>query len=190
MKRKITAVILALVLALTVGTLTASAAAAESLETFDYMTYAEDYPDLYALYVTKDGVVDAKGLYDHYVNVGRAEGRKANFVEGLDPLPPLKVSGLVDWFEARTFPDEMSNARLLAEYDRLMAFIEAHNELYLEPVMARENELMSEMKTRMRHYEWKDTESPEFKRAVATSMAPLYKYLGRPNMDLWEEWDD
>ena len=85
---------------------------------------------------------------------------------------------------------EMSNARLLAEYDRLMAFIEAHNELYLEPVMARENELMSEMKTRMRHYEWKDTESPEFKRAVATSMAPLYKYLGRPNMDFWEEWDD
>ena len=56
--------------------------------------------------------------------------------------------------------------------------------------MARENELMSEMKTRMRHYEWKDTESPEFKRAVATSMAPLYKYLDRPNMDLWEEWDD
>ena len=77
MKRKITAVVLALVLTLTAGTLTASAAAAESLETFDYMTYAEDYPDLYALYVTKDGVVDAKGLYDHYVNVGRAEGRKA-----------------------------------------------------------------------------------------------------------------
>ena len=140
--------------------------------------------------MTKDGVVDAKGLYDHYVNVGKAEGRKANFVEDLDPLPPLKVSGLVDWFEARTFPDEMSNARLLAEYDRLMAFIEAHNELYLEPVMARENELMSEMTIRMRHYEWKDTESPEFKRAVATSMAPLYKYLDRPNMDLWEEWDD
>lgn len=190
MKRKITAVVLALVLTLTVGALTASAAAAESLETFDYMTYAEDYPDLYALYVTKDGVVDAKGLYDHYVNVGRAEGRKAYFVDELDPLPPLRVSGLVDWFEARTFPDEMSNARLLAEYDRLMAFIEAHNELYLEPVMARENELMSEMKTRMRHFEWKDTESPEFKRAVATSMAPLYKYLGRPNMDFWEEWDD
>lgn len=183
MKRKIAAILLAGMLIFALGALPAYAA--ESAETFDYMTYAEDYPDLKALYGT-----DGKALYDHYVNVGKAEGRTAYFVEALDPLPPMKKSQLVDWFEARTFPSEMSNARLLAEYDRLVEFVTAHNELYLEPTMMREMELMSEMESRMRHYEVKDTESEEFQRAVATSMAPLYKYLGRPNMDFWEEWDD
>ena len=54
--------------------------AAESLETFDYETYADTYPDLKAAFG-----YDATALYNHYMLYGKAEGRVATFTEPLQP---------------------------------------------------------------------------------------------------------
>ena len=48
--------------------------ASQTVDTFDYIGYANTYPDLYAVFG-----YDRQSLYNHYVNCGRAEGRIANF---------------------------------------------------------------------------------------------------------------
>ena len=59
---------------LTVMCLPMNVSASEQItkDNFDYVRYADDYQDL------KDAFgYDAKALYDHYLNNGRAEGRTA-----------------------------------------------------------------------------------------------------------------
>ena len=46
-----------------------------SYDNFNEFSYANKYPDLYAAYG-----YDKKALWDHYVNIGKAEGRKASRV--------------------------------------------------------------------------------------------------------------
>lgn len=87
---------------------------------------------------------DETALYNHYLIYGKAEGRVAVFTEEvqqtqqipvatvevtekLDPLPPLDPVKMPDWFDARTFPENMTNARLVAEYNALVPYMEAHD---------------------------------------------------------------
>ena len=49
-------------------------AATQTIDTFDYVGYANAYPDLYAVFG-----YDRQRLYEHYINCGKAEGRIANF---------------------------------------------------------------------------------------------------------------
>lgn len=168
--------------------------AAESLETFDYTTYADTYPDLKAIFG-----YDAAGLYNHYVLYGKAEGRVAVFteeaqqvqqtqtvVEQLDPLPPLDPAKMPDWFDARTFPEDMTNARLRAEYDALIPYIEEHDLSYEAP-LCRKEELLREMSQRVKKYEYYEEykeafgeeaaerikKDPLYQRAAASDITPL-----------------
>mgnify|MGYP001151195553 CR=1 FL=1 len=59
--------------------------AAESLETFDYETYADTYPDLKAAFG-----YDATALYNHYMLYGKAEGRVATFTEETQVAQPTQ----------------------------------------------------------------------------------------------------
>lgn len=110
-----------------------TAQAAESYDTFDYRAYANIYPDLKAAYG-----YDARKLYAHYVNYGRAEGRIGSFISGsnpkigapitapkadprfatlLNPLPPTDLNKQPGWAENECASvQEMSNVRLVAEY--------------------------------------------------------------------------
>lgn len=173
--------------------------AAESLETFDYKTYADTYPDLKAAFG-----YDAAALYNHYVLSGKAEGRVAAFTgesqqvqtqvqapavtttEKLDPLPPLSPSKLPDWFDARTLPEDMTNARLRAEVDALIPYMEAHD-LFYEATMCRKEELLREISLRLGRYDYyedyKDAfgekaaarikNDPVYQRAAASDITPL-----------------
>ncbi len=171
--------------------------AAEGLDTFDYKAYADTYPDLKAAFG-----YDAAALYNHYVIAGKAEGRTAVFAgeaqqaqvqapavkvtEKLDPLPPLNPSKLPDWFDARTFPEDMSNARLRAEFDALLPYMEAHD-LYYEATLCRKEELGREMSLRLSKYDYyedyKDAfgekaaerikNDPVYQRAAASDISPL-----------------
>ncbi|MBO5621444.1 MAG: hypothetical protein J5959_07420, partial [Butyrivibrio sp.] len=62
--------ILALFLLNMFTTITVEASDNITLSNFDYVHYADNYPDLKAAYG-----YDAKALYSHYKNLGRAEGR-------------------------------------------------------------------------------------------------------------------
>ena len=64
---------LAAVITLTAG-MTLTAAAQETVDTFDYKAYADTYPDLKAVYG-----YDANALFAHYMNLGKAEGRVGSF---------------------------------------------------------------------------------------------------------------
>lgn len=183
--------------------------AAESLETFDYKAYADTYPDLKAAFG-----YDAATLYNHYVIAGKAEGRVAVFkgeaqqtqtaaqvtatTEALDPLPPLDESKHPAWIDARTDVTVMSNARLVAEHDRLHEYMVA-NDLFSEGTMHRRGELADEIRARRRAYdryldakEWVDDEDtysakavahlkdaerdPVYQRAVATDITPILNF--------------
>lgn len=175
--------------------------AAESLETFDYKAYADTYPDLKAVFG-----YDAAALYNHYVLSGKAEGRVAVFAgetqqtqttaptvtsEALDPLPPLEPSKMPDWFDARTSVENMSNARLVAEYNALVPYMEA-NGLSFEGPLVRKEELLDEMTQRLRKYdyyeEYKEAfgesaaagikKNPYYQRAVASDITPLKDFMG------------
>lgn len=183
--------------------------AAESLETFDYVTYSDTYPDLKAAFG-----YDATALYNHYLIYGKAEGRVAVFTEEvqqtqqpqqtqqiqvvtvevtekLDPLPPLDPAKMPDWFDARTFPEEMTNARLVAEYNALVPYMEAHDLGYEAP-LCRKEELQREMSLRVGKYdyyeEYKDAfgeeaaerikSDPVYQRAAASDITPLKEIVG------------
>lgn len=171
--------------------------AAESLETFDYKAYADTYPDLKAAFG-----YDAATLYNHYVIAGKAEGRVAVFkgeaqqtqaavqvtatTEALDPLPPLNPSKLPDWFDARTLVEDMTNARLRAEVDALLPYMEAHD-LFYEATGCRKEELLREISLRLSKYDYyedyKDAfgekaaerikSDPVYQRAAASDISPL-----------------
>lgn len=175
--------------------------AAESLESFDYKAYADTYPDLKAAFG-----YDATALYNHYVLSGKAEGRVAVFAgetqqtqaaapavtsEALDPLPPLDPSKMPDWFDARTPVEKMTNARLVAEYNSLVPYMEA-NDLSYEGPLSRKEELLSEMNLRLTRYdyyeEYKDAfgesaaarikKDPPYQRAAASDITPLRDFMG------------
>lgn len=169
--------------------------AAESLETFNHEAYADTYPDLKAVFG-----YDATALYNHYMLYGKTEGRVAVFAEEvqqtqvavtevtetLDPLPPLDPAKMPDWFDARTFPENMTNARLKAEYDALIPYMEAHD-LFYEAPMCRKEELLREMSLRLGKYdyyeEYKEAfgeeaaerikSDPVYQRAAASDITPL-----------------
>ena len=100
----------------------------ESVETFQYKDYADRYSDAYELYG-----YDAEALFNHYETVGKAENRVGRFKktpeeddrhpyvwdadEPLDPLPPLDFHAQPDWFDARTLPENLSNVRIIKEYE-------------------------------------------------------------------------
>lgn len=179
--------------------------AAESLETFDYETYADTYPDLKAAFG-----YDAAALYNHYISYGKAEGRVATFTEEaqvvqptqaaaattittetLDPLPPLNPSKMPDWFDARTPVESMTNARLVAEYNALVPYMEAYDLSYEAP-LCRKEELLSEMNIRLTRYdyyeEYKDAfgeaaaagikKDAAYQRAAASDITPLREFMG------------
>lgn len=181
--------------------------AAESLETFDYETYADTYPDLKAAFG-----YDATALYNHYMLYGKAEGRVATFTEEtqvaqptqtaaaattttttetLDPLPPLNPSKMPDWFDARTPVESMTNARLVAEYNALVPYMEAYD-LSFEGPLSRKEELLSEMNIRLTRYDYyedyKDAfgeaaaagikKDAAYQRAAASDITPLREFMG------------
>lgn len=179
--------------------------AAESLADFDYQTYADTYPDLKAAFG-----YDAVALYNHYVTNGKAEGRVAVFTaaataqptqtdtttkttvsENLDPLPPLNPSKMPDWFDARTPVESMTNARLVAEYNALVPYMEEHD-LSFEGPLSRKEELLSEMNIRLTRYDYyedyKDAfgeaaaagikNDPAYQRAAASDITPLREFMG------------
>ena len=179
-----------------------SATTVESLATFDYKAYADTYPDLKAAFG-----YDAAALYNHYVNNGKAEGRVAFFTaavtaptatttkttvsEKLDPLPPLNPSKMPDWFDARTPVESMTNARLVAEYNALVPYMEEHD-LSFEGPLSRKEELLSEMNIRLTRYDYyedyKDAfgeeaaagikKDPAYQRAAASDITPLREFMG------------
>ena len=179
--------------------------AAESLADFDYQTYADTYPDLKAAFG-----YDAAALYNHYETNGKAEGRVAVFTaaataqptqtdtttkttvsENLDPLPPLNPSKMPDWFDARTSVESMTNARLVAEYNALVPYMEEHD-LAFEGPLVRKEELLSEMNIRLTRYDYyedyKDAfgeaaaagikNDPAYQRAAASDITPLREFMG------------
>lgn len=179
--------------------------AAESLADFDYQTYADTYPDLKAAFG-----YDPVALYNHYVTNGKAEGRVAVFTaaataqptqtdtttkttasENLDPLPPLNPSKMLDWFDARTPVESMTNARLVAEYNALVPYMEEHD-LSFEGPLSRKEELLSEMNIRLTRYDYyedyKDAfgeaaaagikNDPAYQRAAASDITPLREFMG------------
>lgn len=179
--------------------------AAESLADFDYQTYADTYPDLKAAFG-----YDAAALYNHYETNGKAEGRVAVFTaaataqptqtdtttkttvsENLDPLPPLNPSKMPDWFDARTSVESMTNARLVAEYNALVPYMEEHD-LSFEGPLSRKEELLSEMNIRLTRYDYyedyKDAfgeeaaagikNDPAYQRAAASDITPLREFMG------------
>lgn len=176
--------------------------AAECLADFDYQTYADTYPDLKAAFG-----YDAAALYNHYETNGKAEGRVAVFKEAataqtdtttkttasekLDPLPPLNPSKMPDWFDARTPVESMTNARLVAEYNALVPYMEEHD-LSFEGPLSRKEELLSEMNIRLTRYDYyedyKDAfgeeaaagikDDPAYQRAAASDITPLREFMG------------
>lgn len=113
----------------------------------------------------------------------------------LDPLPPDEPTARPDWFDNRTFPQNMSNARLCAEYENMIKWRERSQDSvgWFEPDMCRYEELGQEITDRIRmldryanSFEYEGAEGikhrqdiaakPAYKRAVASDMRPLYKY--------------
>ena len=140
--------------------------AAESLADFDYQTYADTYPDLKAAFETTAS-------------------------EKLDPLPPLNPGKMPDWFDARTPVESMTNARLVAEYNALVPYMEEHD-LSFEGPLSRKEELLSEMNIRLTRYDYyedyKDAfgeaaaagikNDPAYQRAAASDITPLREFMG------------
>ncbi len=65
----------------------------------------------------------------------------------LDPLPPKDVTKQPDWYMSLTQPSQMSNARLVAEYQQLMA-LTSDDTYRTEPVLVREGDLSREVRAR------------------------------------------
>ncbi len=189
MKKKILVTFITTMLIMASSVMTVSAK--ESLETFNYKAYADAYPDLKAVYG-----YDAAMLYNHYVICGKAEGRVAAFdqkdstatqtvaaptapvtTEKLDPLPPTKLSKQADWYMSLTRPDIMTNARLVAEYERLRDAIRQNPDAYrYDSPQVREMDLWCEISKRVNALNLELKSKPDYKRAVASDIAALKEY--------------
>lgn len=198
MRRKFIAAVTSSVLALTVMAALPTHAEAvsiwldrtpgtESVETFQYKDYADRYSDAYELYG-----YDAETLFNHYETVGKAEDRVGRFKktpeeddrhpyvwdadEPLDPLPPLDFHAQPDWFDARTLPENLSNVRIIKEYEQLEAFIEK-DEWIGDPVLVRKEELLNEMSSRARNYRGQRG-GADYLRAISQDIDVLLDFMG------------
>lgn len=159
----------------------------EHVETFQYKDYADRYSDAYELYG-----YDAEALFNHYETVGKAENRVGRFKktpeeddrhpyvwdadEPLDPLPPLDFHAQPDWFDARTLPENLSNVRIIKEYEQLEAFIEK-DEWIGDPVLVRKEELLTEMSSRVRNYDGRRG-GADYLRAISQDIDVLLDFMG------------
>lgn len=157
------------------------------VETFQYKDYADRYSDAYELYG-----YDAEALFNHYETVGKAENRVGRFKktpeeddrhpyvwdadEPLDPLPPLDFHAQPDWFDARTLPENLSNVRIIKEYEQLEAFIEK-DEWIGDPVLVRKEELLNEMSSRARNYRGRRG-GADYLRAISQDIDVLLDFMG------------
>ena len=157
------------------------------VETFQYKDYADRYSDAYELYG-----YDAEALFNHYETVGKAENRVGRFKktpeeddrhpyvwdadEPLDPLPPLEFSAQPDWFDTRTLPENLSNVRIIKEYEQLEAFIEK-DEWIGDPVLVRKEELLNEMSSRARNYRGQRG-GADYLRAISQDIDVLLDFMG------------
>lgn len=158
-----------------------------TVETFQYKDYADRYSDAYELYG-----YDAEALFNHYETVGKAENRVGRFKktaeeddrhpyvwdadEPLDPLPPLDFHAQPDWFDARTLPENLSNVRIIKEYEQLEAFIEK-DEWIGDPVLVRKEELLTEMSSRVRNYDGRRG-GADYLRAISQDIDVLLDFMG------------
>ena len=158
-----------------------------TVETFQYKDYADRYSDAYELYG-----YDAEALFNHYETVGKAENRVGRFKktpeeddrhpyvwdadEPLDPLPPLDFHAQPDWFDARTLPENLSNVRIIKEYEQLEAFIEK-DEWIGDPVLVRKEELLNEMSSRVRNYDGRRG-GADYLRAISQDIDVLLDFMG------------
>ena len=159
----------------------------EHVETFQYKDYADRYSDAYELYG-----YDAEALFNHYETVGKAENRVGRFKktpeeddrhpyvwdadEPLDSLPPLDFHAQPDWFDARTLPENLSNVRIIKEYEQLEAFIEK-DEWIGDPVLVRKEELLTEMSSRARNYRGRRG-GADYLRAISQDIDVLLDFMG------------
>ena len=95
----------------------------------------------------------------------------------MDPLPPKKLSQQPDWYQSLTKPENMSNARLVAEFNRYHAISEEYRSLNLlgNALLIRGNDLSRELSHRIRvleQYNWYPNDSD----AVAAYNALVEKY--------------
>lgn len=96
--------------------------------------------------------------------------------EPLDPLPPLDFHAQPDWFDARTLPENLSNVRIIKEYEQLEAFIEK-DEWIGDPVLVRKEELLTEMSSRARNYRgWLG--GADYLRAISQDIDVLLDFMG------------
>ena len=96
-----------------------------------------------------------------------------------------------DWFDARTPVESMTNARLVAEYNALVPYMEAYD-LSFEGPLSRKEELLSEMNIRLTRYDYyedyKDAfgeaaaagikKDAAYQRAAASDITPLREFMG------------
>ena len=124
--------------------------------------------------------------------VGKAENRVGRFKktpeeddrhpyvwdadEPLDPLPPLDFHAQPDWFDARTLPENLSNVRIIKEYEQLEAFIEK-DEWIGDPVLVRKEELLTEMSSRARNYRGRRG-GADYLRAISQDIDVLLDFMG------------
>ena len=136
--------------------------------------------------------IHAAAVFNHYETVGKAEGRVGRFKktaeeddrhpyvwdadEPLDPLPPLDFSAQPDWFDTRTLPENLSNIRIVKEYEQLEAFIE-RDEWIRDPVLVRKSELLTEMSSRVRNYEGRRG-GADYLRAISQDIDVLLDFMG------------
>ena len=115
------------------------------------------------------------------------------FYGELDPLPPADVTERPDWFQKRRNEETMTNARLVAEYENLLAWQEqakTNGDDVDVPDLLRRDELYHEISKRIgainNYVYYTEADVPEFaeenlssdffKRGVASNIQPLYKY--------------
>lgn len=115
------------------------------------------------------------------------------FAGTLDPWPPDELSARPDWFDNRTQPWIMTNARLVAEYESMIqwrAYATQNGLGTIEPDEIRYTELMDEIHVRVRAIErycdaaeYGDYQSMQsrasmgdYQRAVASNINPLRDY--------------
>ncbi len=115
------------------------------------------------------------------------------FAGSLDPWPPDELSARPDWFDNRTQPWIMTNARLVAEYESMIqwrAYAKQNGLGTIEPDEIRYTELMNEIHVRVRAIErycdaaeYGDYQSMQsrasmgdYQRAVASNIDPLSGY--------------
>ena len=115
------------------------------------------------------------------------------FYGELDPLPPADVTQRPDWFQKRRDVETMTNARLVAEYENLLAWQEqakTNGDDVDVPDLLRRDELYHEISKRVgainNYVYYTEADVPEFaeenlssdffKRGVASNIKPLYEY--------------